>query len=379
LFTFFQRAKKLAALLCTKLMGRQWRRRVNARPAVVFGMLAIVSVPILIWAPENFVDRYGNYDRSGSPLTREQYTRAIDEYRKTFAQILAGMGGIYGLYLLTRRTRANEEGQITERFTRAIEQLGARTKDEEKLLEVRFGGIYALERIAKDSRRDHWPIMEILCAYVRQNARRVDSTPPEHIKVDVQAVLDVICRRNANWDTPYRPIDLRDTNLQGGNFFRAPLKMANFARSVLNGACLRLADLRHSDLCGTDLEGSDLSHARLAGAHLEGASLRGANLTGADLTAAPYLPGDWVPDLSIDIYIACARTAGRSLSRADLVPNATLTGVNFHDAKLNGANLKGADLRHTLNLTPEQIKSAVTDEGTKLPTFTVRSGSAAAD
>ena len=31
-------------------------------------------------------------------------------------------------------------------------------------------GIYALERIAKESREDYWPVMEILTAYVREHA-----------------------------------------------------------------------------------------------------------------------------------------------------------------------------------------------------------------
>ncbi|MEL6170381.1 MAG: hypothetical protein AAFR35_16995, partial [Pseudomonadota bacterium] len=37
-------------------------------------------------------------------------------------------------------------------------------------IEVRLGGIYALERISQDSARDHIQIMEILCAYIRHNA-----------------------------------------------------------------------------------------------------------------------------------------------------------------------------------------------------------------
>ena len=72
-----------------------------------------------------------------------------------------------------RRVRATErtvevaqEQQITERFTRAIEQLG-----NEQSMSMRLGGIYALERIAKDSERDHWQVMEVLTAYVRENAR----------------------------------------------------------------------------------------------------------------------------------------------------------------------------------------------------------------
>ncbi|MCB1417506.1 MAG: pentapeptide repeat-containing protein [Notoacmeibacter sp.] len=41
-------------------------------------------------------------------------------------------------------------------------------------LEVRIGAIYALERIAQDSLRDHIQIMEILCAYIRENAEASD-------------------------------------------------------------------------------------------------------------------------------------------------------------------------------------------------------------
>ena len=32
------------------------------------------------------------------------------------------------------------------------------------------GGIYALGRIAKDSEKDHWPVMEVMSAYIRENA-----------------------------------------------------------------------------------------------------------------------------------------------------------------------------------------------------------------
>jgi hypothetical protein len=56
------------------------------------------------------------------------------------------------------------EGQITERFTRAIEQLGS------DKLEVRLGGIFALERIAKDSEPDRWAIADSLVAFVRRQA-----------------------------------------------------------------------------------------------------------------------------------------------------------------------------------------------------------------
>jgi hypothetical protein len=83
----------------------------------------------------------------------------------TLAQILGSVVLLFGLYSTWNTLQVNREGQITERYTRAIDQLGS-NKD----LEIRLGGIYALERIARDSARDHWTVMEVLTAYVRQHA-----------------------------------------------------------------------------------------------------------------------------------------------------------------------------------------------------------------
>jgi hypothetical protein len=78
------------------------------------------------------------------------------------------------LRVTQNRLDIDRQAQITNRFTQAIGQLGAELKDGKPNLEVRLGGIYALERIAYDSPRDHWTIMEILTAYVRQNARWIE-------------------------------------------------------------------------------------------------------------------------------------------------------------------------------------------------------------
>src|SRR5215218_1041515 len=80
----------------------------------------------------------------------------------TLAQILGGAALLSGLYFTWRTLQVNREGQITERFTRAIEQLGATHADNSKNLELRLGGIYALERISKESEEDHGTIMEVL-------------------------------------------------------------------------------------------------------------------------------------------------------------------------------------------------------------------------
>src|SRR6266852_302971 len=67
------------------------------------------------------------------------------------------------------KLEVDREAQITNRFTQAIAQLGAELKDGTPNLETRLGAIYALERIARESPDDHWPIMQVLSAYVRLN------------------------------------------------------------------------------------------------------------------------------------------------------------------------------------------------------------------
>jgi hypothetical protein len=77
---------------------------------------------------------------------------------------------------------------VTERYTRAIEQLGS------DKIDIRLGGIYSLERIATDSTRDHPTIMEVLTAFIREHTATSDdlhadtthacaprtSYPPDH-------------------------------------------------------------------------------------------------------------------------------------------------------------------------------------------------------
>jgi hypothetical protein len=65
-----------------------------------------------------------------------------NSYRATLAQILGGIAVGIGIYFAWGNLITAREGQITERFTRAIDQLGNPS------IEIRLGGIYALERIS---------------------------------------------------------------------------------------------------------------------------------------------------------------------------------------------------------------------------------------
>jgi hypothetical protein len=101
-------------------------------------------------------------------LTAAERAKAESDFRGHLLQALGGLVLIAGAYFTGRTFALNREGQITERYTRAVEQLANDDK-----LDVRIGGIYALERIARDSATHYEPVVEVLTAFLREQARRL--------------------------------------------------------------------------------------------------------------------------------------------------------------------------------------------------------------
>nr|WP_249200509.1 pentapeptide repeat-containing protein [Thetidibacter halocola] len=106
------------------------------------------------------------------------------------AMIAALLGApfvIWATVLKQKTVEFQKEGHITDRINKAVEMLGAektvkRDGNERTVpnIEVRIGALLSLERIAQDSTaydkgRDHVRVMEILCAYVRENAKAEDA------------------------------------------------------------------------------------------------------------------------------------------------------------------------------------------------------------
>jgi uncharacterized protein YjbI with pentapeptide repeats len=305
----------------------------------------------------------------------------------TLAQILGGTALLSGLYFTWRTLQVNREGQITDRFTHAIDQLGD-TSDGKPRLEIRLGGIYALERIARDSpTRDHGTVMEVLTAYVRENSpwpARNDRAPkddslrdsvtseaaeqdsereleventPHHFPTDIQAILDVLRRRDEDRvPEPLRsPLDLQDVDLRGANLDEAHLEKALLRRANLDGASLVDANLQDALLRDAHLEGAFLHGANLERAHLVRVNLKGATLT------QTYLKGANFADANLEgAYLVAADMQGTRLWGANV------KGAFLHGANLEGANLSGANLEGTY-LLPEQIEWTLGDEQTKLP------------
>ena len=308
-----------------------------------------------------------------------QLAKLTDEYRRTLAQGIGGFFLFVGLYLGWLRVKAAqdnvrvaEEGQITERFTRAIDQLGQEGDDK---MAIRLGGIYALERIAKDSETDHGPIMEVLTAYVREKAPRREEDIPtatEKPPTDLQAILTVLGRRETTGKNRGTDrLDLNYTRLTRANLGEADLGEANLSGADLRGANLSGANLRGANLGEANLSGADLSEANLCKASLYEANLRGADLSETDLSETNLFGASLSEASLYEANLRGAFLSGANLRGADLraaaLRGAFLSGANLSAADLSGASLSGADLRAAENLTAEQVQSAENWHGATLP------------
>lgn len=361
--------------------------------------------------------------------------------------LIAGLLGapfvVWGTALRHQMLRYQKEGHITDRITAAVEQLGLEktvrqhqvnssgkrvyekgrkgdpdfakpviTEITKPNIEVRIGAILSLERIAQDSTihdkgRDHVRVMEILCAYLRENApasgameedptgefepednekafcnqfdvRPSNSEYVTSVKVklwvarrskpraDIALVLQVLGRRTAEqrlveaaWpDAPDAtnvwPFDVPSLELRVGTDDQ-PLTMTEIAafKRKLNAWCASLhrfsgyrLDLRETNLQGADFSAKrpDASDMVFSGALLEGARMEGAQLNGARLQGAK-LNGARLQGAELNgAQLQGAELNGARLQGAQL-KGARLQGVELNDARLQAAKLNGARLQ----------------------------------
>lgn len=192
------------------------------------------------------------------------------DLRTSLVQLLAGVVVAGGLFLTYRQMRINRDGQLTDRFTAAIDQLS-----EDANLSKTLGGIYGLERIARDSRSDRNAIQEVLAAYVRQYSPwpPKPGQPGESVAREdldrlakrlpaVQAALTVLGRMPRPLDKDHR-MDLRRTDLRRADLHGANLRYADLEQAHLEHAWLRGADIRDVVLWGTQFSGAKLHDVRM--------------------------------------------------------------------------------------------------------------------
>lgn len=351
-------------------------------------------------------------------------------YRVHFLALVGLMTALAGLigaplalirvFSTERQVKATEEGLLTDRINKAVEGLGAEKtvkqahetpqyrKDEEgewirdangdpvpalrpdgqpivdrqvveqsvPNLEVRIGAIYALERIARLNLSEHIQIMEILTAYIRENAPAKDALEfpeaPEWFegknekgerwselnhtwsimhhealsnvkpRADIQAALVVIGRRtekqkrfeHGDWKfaDQFDPATQSVLATEAGKF--DSVRMLPGIERNQKDAQLHSQKAYRLDLRATDLTGADMRHSDFTNALFDDAKLRGVNLSDSTLHWADF-------------------------ERADLrganFENARMQGGGLKDARFAGANLYGAQLQRA-NLVRAQLQ-----------------------
>jgi len=274
----------------------------------------------------------------------------------------------------------------TDLFTKAVEQLGAArsqnnsamdsgngNKTTKQLLpniEVRLGAIFTLERIAQESEQDYWPVMEVLCAYLRsrENTGEFISLPKGQdihewiddvpfLRLDIQAALTVLGRRS-NQRNARKQYD-RLLNLTGAVLQRASFEGGDFLGIDLTNAHLENARFGTAKLKQIEFDGAHMQHARFFGAEIKSTSFQHANLYGAQFSDAR------LDDVFFwDTELVWVNFDGSKLSK-----------VTVSEVNLKRANLFDADFFDVEFDNVDFLDGSLGDESTKIPTKASRPAS----
>ncbi|MGF0174441.1 pentapeptide repeat-containing protein [Streptomyces sp. Marseille-Q5077] len=328
------------------------RRRVAAGLLAGAGLVLLGTVFVAL--PGVVVD----HDLAEASVAAQDRLKAVNDVRTTLLQVVGGLVVLFGAYATWRQLRvsqdglrATQEGYVTDRFSRAVDQLGS------DKLDVRIGGLHALWRIAEQSARDREAIISIQAAYLRTHLPWPpagpespaadlpinDIAPLETRAADAQVALTalgVLCRhREQSW------VNLSITDLRRADCDGLWFPEVNFDRACMEAAGLYHANLTQASLVSVNLRHADLTTAILRRARCILADLRAAKLVETDLRDADFTESD-------------LREA--NLRKADA------HGAVFHRADLRMADLRGTDLS-TASLVEARLTGALASTHTRWP------------
>jgi uncharacterized protein YjbI with pentapeptide repeats len=339
---------------------------------MVFLSIAISAVLIV---PGWWVDRDATGDLE--PVERVQ---ALQDARQSVLWTIGGFIAVVGLLFTKRRddiARANHDldrdANLTDRYTEAVAQLGS------DAMAVRLGGLYALERIARDSERDRETIVDVLTAWLRA---RTDGGQPEPITspeterapTDVRAAVVVVGKLSVLLPKPV--LDLSSARLSGSQLHSVRANTVN-----LDDAVLTRTYIWRSAFKWVHMFQADLRHAQISDTTIEYLVLTKANATAATIdldTTQPVLAHElnarnsmWMSKTPVVFWArgsvfasahmdAILREDG-SISRMDL-SGSELDAADFSEAVLDGIGLRRSTLTEA-DFTSARLVPLVDEDG----------------
>jgi uncharacterized protein YjbI with pentapeptide repeats len=292
-----------------------------------------------------------NSDTTPTPATEEpasgRKSRTPRVQLTTLAALLAVLVSIATVWASMFNTNAtnvlNRRGQIADRFTKAVEEMGNTSKDPN----VRLGGIYALNSIVEDSPEDEntrkentRTVKSVLTAFIRaqwgtSRDPGCTQTPPPSQAEDFKAAIKVLSDaipKSEQVASGGRPINI-DSRWENND--SSPLELYD--------ACLPRADFSNGRLSWVTLKGADLRHARFENTVLKHAQFNGTKIEfavfeNADLTEARLADVHRTDDCESDGSYPLIDFQYARLNNAQ-INNTSLRGAFFDDADLSGATL----------------------------------------
>ena len=272
-----------------------------------------------------------------------------NELLRTLAQVAGGSLLAIGAYWTAQNVIVNREGNINDRYIRAIALLNASDELGCKHLETRIGAILVLEQIAADSPSHQRAVMESLAAYVRSNSR-VDSAKvelwnswdelPEDYEEqirdelkdyscpsDIQQAMSVIARRGREQDRN-EPLEL---NFEGADLRKIEITGAFFPKCNFNSCDFSGAKLWDVSLAQTQFWASNLSRTYIMRGGMQKAFMPRAIVVGSTIGAI---------DMK-EIFAENTFWDGSSLY------SLTLDAANLGDSHLERASFSGGSFERT--------------------------------
>lgn len=345
-------------------------------PPVVFGLIvagvlglgwAVVYLPQLQTASlQKGVEDYRSSLPQPDPKELATLEKGrIDSENAIRAALIQGLGGtaiLVSIYFTYRNLKVAEDKQVTERFSKAVEMLSNVS------MHTRLGGIYALERIANDSDRDYPQVMEVLCAFVREESPWPPKKPDSgeklgQVEKPPVGLFTLAPKRELNQKTGVHVGLLEVERRDRADKFIAEQPLRTDIQAVMTVISRRKHrygvgewETQRLDLSYTDLRRLEVNKANFTGINLYEAHLEGARLCEAHFEAA-YL---------YETHLEAAYLERAHFGEVDL-RRAHVECAELWEAHLKGACLEGLNLGNVVGLTQAQLGVATTDEHTILP------------
>jgi Pentapeptide repeats (8 copies) len=303
------------------------------RMFLYIGVLAVAAcIVLLLWlVPRQQTNRLRG-------VTAKERFELENAARTTLAQIIGGVFVLLGVFatwytvwisqgtlgisennlkVAQETMKVTQQAQFTERFTKAINQLG------DKQLDVRLGGIYALERLAKESTEDRAAIIEVLTAFVRTHAPITRQTG----HLDCESSTSFIPILNNGKLTGLRAVDHMPQTVWPPRDVQTILEI--LGKGEITGQFV------------LGLSNTDLECAYLARYHLERVAMQHTHLENA-----------WLKDAHLD----------EAILQGVVATNTVFQGVTFRNADVSGAHLE-----HAVNIDCDKLAEADNFMGAYLP------------